>query len=183
MRERWKLARVGLVVCVVVLGTLFDAGRASSTSTSADLLIKATSDADSHFLGDDVINQTGDSQTRTLRRSVGTSAKFIVKLENDCNCQQTYYFYGCSNSNGFKLTYLLLDPPNPPVDHTSDVESGGLSTGLLNGPPNNGSAEIEMIIKVTRRARGSKACDVWATVSPAGGTIVDLVRGVAKIKL
>ncbi len=115
----------------------------------------------SAYLGDEVYNTTGASQTHAETVDRDTTATYLVKLQNDGNMPDTITVIGPAGDADWTVQYLDATEQ----DITADVTGAGYSGGVLAA-----GAEVSLQIKVTPQsgAGGNSTRDVLLTATSTG---------------
>ena len=90
-----------------------------------DILISNTDE--SNYIGNNIYNVSGSSQTKSQQINWGDSAIYKIKIENESSATQQLNIKGPANSNGW--TFIYLDENS--TDITSDVTNGNFYTNEL----------------------------------------------------
>ena len=122
------------------------------------------------YIGNDIYNSNGSSQTKTLKTKVGSTAIFKIQVQNDGGNADTMHVKGPGSANGYTVTYLLGT-----TNVTSAVKAGTCSVDLNAGA----SKVITLKVKVGSSAALSKTLLVKVT-SAADTTKVDAVKAIVK---
>jgi hypothetical protein len=100
----------------------------------------ATLESYSDITGEAIYNTDGTNQTRTRSISIGASAVYYIKIENDANTTDEVIVKGIGASGDWALTYY--DAKTGGNNITSSITGSGWSTGTL---ASGESKEIRMV--------------------------------------
>jgi hypothetical protein len=123
-----------------------------------DNLIKLSSD--SAYLGNNIYNTDGSSQTRSVSVKRGKSATFFAQIQNDGQGTDSFTVKGNGASTGFTVQYLQGSSGS--VDITSAVSAG---TYKVNNMPVGANQVIRLVVGVGRNASvgASQTCLITST--------------------
>ncbi len=138
-----------------------------------DALIKRSTDTT--FLGNNVYNTTGDSQTRTWSVKAGDKRTFNLKFQNDGTIADQLEIRGPDSSPKFKLSYMAGNS-----DVTAAVVAGTYSTSSLD--PRE-AAKLTLEIKAKAQADpGDVRSTLIEATSLADGHSRDVVKAKVTVK-
>jgi hypothetical protein len=123
----------------------------------ADGLVKKSADAT--YLGNNVYNTTGASQTTTVRRKRGTTAVFDVKVQNDGTAPDSFKLTGPAGSTAFAVHYFAGLTGSS--DITTAVKNG--SYRVRNLAP--GATRIIRLVVAVRNAAQVGTLRTWRVVT------------------
>ncbi len=125
------------------------------------------------FVGNNVYNATGASQTLSLTVHRSSTGTFKLKFANDGFALNSFSIKGPGSAGGFTATYLAGT-----TDVTAQVVAGTYSVGVARG----GAATLTLKIKVGAGVTvgTSRSWVVTQTFSGGGATIRDAVKAVVK---
>lgn len=136
--------------------------------------IKRSTDA--AFVGGNIYNITGASQTVAGKVAPGKKITFVIQIQNDGNNSDGFTLKGTGNLSGFTVQYL--QGPSGTTNITSQVVGGTYAT-LSVGP--TAAATIRMIIKAKSTVTAGTA-HAWTLLATSAGdpTKKDEVKGKVK---
>lgn len=119
-------------------------------------------------LGNNIYNTTGIGQATALTVTIGSTAKYYVKLQNDGTRSDAFKVKGCSATPGFTVTYKVGRP-----DVTPQVLAGTYKTASL---PVGSYGTMAVKVKASTPLASSQTltCAITAT-SVGDGTKTDVV--------
>jgi len=131
-------------------GAFVDAAKMTTTRSSSrpDAQVRNHADAANVYVGNDVYNSTGASQSRAQSVAPGVAATYYVKIENDGDAADTFKVTGPGDSNGWLIRYY--DNSNNAV-LTTDVIGAGWTSGSV-------AAGGSIVVRVTATC-GTTAAD------------------------
>ncbi|MBI3922583.1 MAG: hypothetical protein HY318_14265, partial [Armatimonadetes bacterium] len=146
------------------------------TPAKPDMMIRGISDA--AYVGNNVYNTTGSSQTKSQSTTNGNTATYIVNLENDGNQVSTFTLTGPAGSSGWTFTYTLSDN----TDITSQVTSaGGYTTAALAGGANQ---VFYVLVQPGVTVAGGSSRSILVTAAPStDATKKDTVMATTKLTI
>lgn len=140
-----------------------------------DSQIKASGDAS--YLGDNIYNTDGTGQTRLLGIKAGSSATFLVNLQNDGSATDSFTLQGAGPSGPFAVKYY--SGTSGGSDITSAVTAG---TYKISNLAPTASQAIRMVVTVARNTASGTSKDFLVTAtSVADITKHDTVKASVKV--
>jgi uncharacterized delta-60 repeat protein len=133
-----------------------------------DALIRLNGDA--AFIGNDIYNQTGDFQTRSVTAGRGATKTFYVRAQNDGNVADTITLRGCTADPGFAVRFF-----SGSTEITSQVTAGTYQLPSL-APQGTGTIRMEIRVQSSASIGAGESCRVTAT-SASDPARADQVRG------
>lgn len=144
----------------------------STQSAEPDLLIRAQ--PDTWYIGNDIVNTTGEGQTATQTASSAGAAVYPLKLQNDGPVSGSFVVTGGGGGGGWRVTYYSDLPSG--TDITSQVVGAGWTVGPL--APGE-SREFQVQVALDGGVSGQQPHNLQVTVrSTAEANKVDVVRAV-----
>ncbi|MFM1767473.1 MAG: hypothetical protein RJA22_2 [Verrucomicrobiota bacterium] len=141
-----------------------------------DALVKLSNDA--AYLGNNVYNLTGTSQTRSATVAKGKSLTFFFQIQNDGGATDSFTVQGPAGSAGFTVKYLQGSSGS--TDITTAVTAG---TYAVNNLAASGSQVFRAVITSSRTAALGAAQHCLVTVtSKADTTRKDAAKATATVR-
>jgi hypothetical protein len=129
------------------------------------------------FIGNDVYNLTGASQTKTAKAAKGGSKTYVVQLQNDATAADVIVLKGPGSTTKFTVKYLK--GATGTVNITTAVVAGTYVTDSI---PAGGSRTIRIVITAKTTAVAGTSRSVLLTLTSQGdGTTKDAVKAVLKV--
>jgi hypothetical protein len=126
------------------------------------------------FLGDNIINTTGDSQTVNQRKTpVRATRYFAIQLENDGISDASLSVDGCGSSQRFKVRYL---------DAAGNDVTSPFAAGTHVTPHLVPGARTYFELGIKPRADARPGSDFTCPVSVTSPGVDDVVKGVVEVR-
>jgi len=122
------------------------------------------------YVGNGVYNNTGKSQTKTLKTKAGTTVSFKIKIENDGTDTDSYTVVGAGSVKGYAVSYYV-----GATDYTTKIVNGTYVFSVAPGAYKS----ITMKVKVGATGKASFSSLIKAT-SGHDSSKVDAVKGTIK---
>lgn len=116
--------------------------------------------------GNNVYNKTGAGQTRTSTAPAGSTVIVNFRMQNDSDEVQFLSPQGCASTTHFKVKYFLPQSPNPDIDVTNTITSGGLSVGR--NPGQTETYRVVVKVKGTAPRGATLNCRLKVTINAKG---------------
>lgn len=94
-----------------------------------DLLVRLAGEPDFFFAGGNVYNVTGQNQTKTQSVATGTTASYVVALQNDADRPDRFRVTGIGSRLGWTIRYF--DAASGGADITGRITAGGWISPVL----------------------------------------------------
>jgi hypothetical protein len=129
------------------------------------------------FVGNDVYNTTGASQTRTANAKRGVSKVFVLQWQNDGTAADDFALKGPGSNAKFTVKYLAGATGTTNI--TAQVVAG---TYVTTSVPVGGSRTIRVVVTVKASAIiGSSRIVLVTATSQADGAAKDAVKAVVRV--
>jgi hypothetical protein len=124
------------------------------------------------YVGNDIYNNTGAGQTKTMSIKRGTSNFFPVLVRNEGPLPATFKLKGTGAAPGYSVTYINYQDG---ANITAAVRNGTFSTGNL---ARGQTFSLKMIVKLA--ATAAKTATFAVTATSTAGTPPDVVKGIVR---
>jgi hypothetical protein len=138
-----------------------------------DALVKATSD--SAYLGNNIYNTDGTSQTKSLTIRGGKTASYDIQVQNDGSATDSFQVRGSAGTSSLSVKYSAGTS-----DVTAAVTAG---TYTINNLAVGGTQSLRLVVTAARNAPANSSLSALITVtSLADTTRSDAVKAVTTVK-
>lgn len=160
--------------------TKHDVVRATTTTASArqpDNHIKLTSEAATLYVGDNIYNTDGTSQTKSMYVDQLQAASYTIRIQNDGNASDNITVTGTAGNASFTVAYF--DAASGGTNITSSVTGSGWATGSLAA---GATKEIRVEVTPTASAAVGSTYNVLVTsTSASDNTKRDAVKATTTV--